>query len=121
MRLVHLADLHLGFRQYQRLTPAGINQREADVGATVARAIEQVIACAPDLVVVGGDVFHAVRPSNPAILHAFRTIARLRDALPDTPVVMVAGNHDAPRTADTGCILDTGFSINVAVPTGLKN
>jgi hypothetical protein len=105
MRLVHLADLHLGFRQYQRLTPSGINQREADVGATVARAIEQVIACAPDLVVVGGDVFHAVRPSNPAILHAFRTFARLRDALPDTPVVMVAGNHDAPRTADTGCIL----------------
>lgn len=105
MRLVHLADLHLGFRQYQRLTPAGINQREADVAATFSRAIDQVIACRPELVVVGGDVFHAVRPSNPAILHAFRTVARLRDALPDTPVVMVAGNHDAPRTADTGCIL----------------
>ncbi|MBU6365254.1 MAG: DNA repair exonuclease [Gemmatimonadetes bacterium] len=105
MRLVHLADLHLGFRQYQRLTPAGINQREADVAATFGRAIDQVIASRPEVVVVGGDVFHAVRPSNPAILHAFRTFARLRDALPDTPVVMVAGNHDAPRTADTGCIL----------------
>jgi hypothetical protein len=31
LRLVHLADLHLGYRQYQRLTPRGINQREADV------------------------------------------------------------------------------------------
>ena len=34
MRLVHLSDLHLGYRQYQRLTPGGINQREADVAAT---------------------------------------------------------------------------------------
>ena len=52
MRLVHLSDLHLGFRQYQRLTPTGINQREADVAATASRAVAQIIACAPDLIVV---------------------------------------------------------------------
>ena len=33
MRLVHLSDLHLGYRQFQRQTAAGINQREADVAA----------------------------------------------------------------------------------------
>ena len=33
MRLIHISDLHLGFRRYQRLTPTGINQREADVAA----------------------------------------------------------------------------------------
>jgi DNA repair exonuclease SbcCD nuclease subunit len=115
MRLVHLADLHLGYRQYQRLTPAGINQREADVAATFQRAIAQVVALAPDVVVVAGDVFHTVRPSNPAILHAFRTFAGLRDALPDTEVVMVAGNHDAPRTTETGCILRLFREIGVHV------
>ena len=115
MRLVHLSDLHLGFRQYQRLTPTGINQREADVAATVSRAIAQIIACAPDLIVVGGDVFHTVRPSNPAILHAFRTFSALRDQLPDTPIVMVAGNHDAPRTSETGCILRLFREIDVHV------
>ena len=31
MRLVHISDLHLGFRQYHRLTHSSINQREADV------------------------------------------------------------------------------------------
>ena len=31
VRLAHLADPHLGVRQYHRQTPAGINQREADV------------------------------------------------------------------------------------------
>jgi DNA repair exonuclease SbcCD nuclease subunit len=105
MRLVHLSDLHLGFRQYQRLTPSGVNQREADVARTFGRVVEQVIALRPDLVLVAGDVFHAVRPSNPAILFAFKQFLRLRAALPDALVVMVAGNHDAPKTTETGCIL----------------
>jgi DNA repair protein SbcD/Mre11 len=115
MRLVHLADLHLGFRQYQRCTPAGLNQREADVAGTLQRAIEQVIALAPEIVVIGGDIFHAVRPSNPAILHAYRMFMRLRDALPDAAIIMVAGNHDAPRTQETGCILRLFREIGVHV------
>jgi len=105
MRLVHLSDLHLGFRQYQRLTPAGINQREADVAGAFRRAVEKTIAFAPDLVVIAGDVFHNVRPTNPAILHAFHQFARLAGALPGVPIVMVAGNHDTPRAVETGCIL----------------
>ena len=105
MRLVHLSDLHLGYRQYQRLTPAGINQREADVARAFRNAIEKTIELAPDVVVVAGDIFHNVRPTNPAILTAFSLFARLRSSLPDTAVVIVAGNHDTPRTAETGCIL----------------
>jgi DNA repair protein SbcD/Mre11 len=105
MRLVHLSDLHLGFRQYQRLTPAGINQREADVATAFRRAIETTIAIAPELVLIAGDVFHNVRPTNPAILHAFNQFTRLTQALPNAKIVMVAGNHDTPRAAETGCIL----------------
>ena len=115
MRIVHLADLHLGFRQYQRLTPSGINQREVDVADTVMRAIRQIIELKPDAILVGGDVFHFVRPSNPAIVHAFRAFSTLRESLPDTPIVMVAGNHDAPRTSDTGCILRLFREIGVHV------
>ncbi|MBP6774553.1 MAG: DNA repair exonuclease [Gemmatimonadaceae bacterium] len=115
MRLVHLADLHLGFRQYQRLTPSGINQREADVAGTVQRAVAQIISLSPDVIVVGGDVFHSVRPSNPAILHAYRAFSALRDQLPDAQIIMVAGNHDAPRTTETGCILRLFREIGVHV------
>jgi len=50
-------------------------------------------------------VFHTVRPMNPAIIHAFTQFARLRLALPETPVVMVAGNHDKPRASESVCIL----------------
>jgi exonuclease SbcD len=105
MRLVHLSDLHLGFRQYHRQTPAGINQREADVALVFAKVIDRIIALAPDLVLIAGDVFHTVRPPNPAILQAFTQLSRLRAALPDAIVVMVAGNHDVPRSTETGCIL----------------
>jgi DNA repair protein SbcD/Mre11 len=87
------------------VTPRGINQREADVAQSFTRALDRVIELAPDVVLIGGDVFHQVRPTNTAILHAYLQFARLRAALPATEVVMVAGNHDTPRAAETGCIL----------------
>ena len=105
MRLVHLSDPHLGFRQFQRTTPAGINQREADVAKSFATAVDRVIALQPDVVLVAGDVFHTVRPTNPAILHAFTQFARLTRELPEAIVVVAAGNHDLPRSSESACIL----------------
>jgi DNA repair protein SbcD/Mre11 len=124
MRIAHLADLHLGFRQYQRLSPSGNNQREADVARATKRAIDAVINAAPDIIVVAGDVFHQVRPSNPMILFALRELTRLRTALPSTPIVMIAGNHDLPRATETGCILALFRTIGIDVvehePTRLR-
>lgn len=105
MRLAHLADVHLGFRQYHRLTPNGVNQREADVAAAFRHAIDGIIEAAPDIVIIAGDLFNSVRPSNPAILHSFGLLSRFRAALPETPIVLVAGNHDTPRSVETGTIL----------------
>jgi DNA repair protein SbcD/Mre11 len=115
LRLIHFSDLHLGFRQYQRLTPLGINQREADVARSFEHVVGRVIELAPDLVLIGGDLFHNVRPTNPAILHAFNQFVRLTHALPETPVVLIAGNHDVPRSAETGCILRLFQSVGVHV------
>jgi DNA repair exonuclease SbcCD nuclease subunit len=105
VRLAHLADPHLGVRQYHRQTPSGINQREADVARAFRLAVDGVIAARPDAVVVAGDLFHSVRPTNAAIVFAFKQFQRLREALPDAPIVLVAGNHDTPRSAETGSIL----------------
>jgi DNA repair exonuclease SbcCD nuclease subunit len=38
-------------------------------------------------------------------LDAFRQLRRLRCELPESPVVVIAGNHDTPRSAETGSIL----------------
>ncbi|MBI2536564.1 MAG: DNA repair exonuclease, partial [Gemmatimonadetes bacterium] len=105
MRIAHLADVHLGFRQYHRQTPQGINQREADVAQAFRRALDDVIAARPDLVVVAGDLFHSVRPVNAAILDSFNQFRRLREGLPEAPIVLIGGNHDTPRSVETGTIL----------------
>lgn len=105
LKVAHLADLHLGFRQYDRQTPKGGNQREADVAQAFARAVDDLLEQRPDLIVIAGDVFHSVRPTNPAILFLFQQLQRLRVGLPDTPLVIIAGDHDTPRTSETGSIL----------------
>jgi len=105
VRLAHLADLHLGYRQFYRQTPQGINQREADVTLAFRAAVDDVITARPDLVLFAGDLFHGVRPTNPAILESFTQLRRLRDALPDVKMIVIAGNHDTPRSVETGAIL----------------
>jgi DNA repair exonuclease SbcCD nuclease subunit len=105
VKLAHLADLHLGFRQYERQTARGANQRETDVAEAFKRAVDDLLEQRPDLILIAGDVFHSVRPTNPAILFLFRQLQRLRAELPDAPVVLLAGDHDTPRSAETGTIL----------------
>jgi exonuclease SbcD len=124
VKLAHIADPHLGVRQYHRQTAAGINQREADVAHAFRAAIDGVIGARPDAVVVAGDLFHAVRPTNAAIVFAFREFQRLRDALPAAPVVLIAGNHDTPRSTETGSILrlfaELGVDVAVDEPRRLE-
>jgi hypothetical protein len=105
MIIAHIADLHLGYRAFHRVTARGVNAREADVAEAFREAVDAMVRIGPDLVLVAGDVFHTVRPSNSAIAEAFRQFSSLRDRLPDVPIVMIAGNHDSPRSSDTGNIL----------------
>lgn len=112
MRLVHFADWHLGYRAYQRQTPTGINQREADVALAVRRCVDAALAVEPALVVLAGDVFHTPRPSNHALVHAVQQVARLTRVC---PVVVVAGNHDSPRATDGGSALPLLASVGAHV------
>lgn len=118
MRLVHFSDLHLGFRQYQRQTPTGVNQREADIAVAFRKAIDKTIELQPDLVLIGGDVFHSVRPTNAAIVDAYKQFSRLVEMLPDSMIVMIAGNHDTPRTSETVCILGLFKRLGIHVVVG---
>lgn len=97
------------------MTPRGINQREADVAQSFVRAVDKIIERKPQLVLVGGDVFHQVRPPNTAIVQAFIQFGRMRAALPNTEIVMVAGNHDVPRSTDMGSILRLFSSLRIHV------
>lgn len=104
IRICHLADLHLGYRRYNKITKEGLNQREVDVNQAFSESVSRIIALKPNLTVIAGDLFHHVRPSNLVLAFSFREIRRLA-AGTKAPVVIISGNHDAPKRADTGCAL----------------
>jgi exonuclease SbcD len=104
LRVCHLADVHLGYRRYNRLSKSGINQRELDVNLAFQEAITRIISLRPDVTIIAGDLFHSVRPSNSIVTFCFRQLRRLaRDTA--APVVLIAGNHETPKRADTGSVL----------------
>lgn len=115
MRLVHTADLHLGHGRYNRTDKTGRNIRELDVTASFRALIDQVIAIAPDVMIIAGDVLDSVRPKNPVVIDAFTEFRRLTEALPRLVIVMVAGNHDFPRSEETGCLLPLFRQLGITV------
>jgi exonuclease SbcD len=95
MRICHFADNHLG---------AGSDHREQDILDSFAEAVDRIIELQPDLVINAGDLFHTVRPTNKVIAFASRQILRVgRDA--GIPMVIIAGNHDAPKQRHIGAVL----------------
>src|SRR2546423_10157635 len=115
MKLAHLADLHLGFRQCDRQTARGTNQREADVAEAFRRAVDDLLEQKPDVIVIAGYIFHSVRPTSQPILFFFRELHRLRTGLPAIPVVAIAGEHDTPRSTETGTILRLYEALGVEI------
>lgn len=111
MTLAHLSDTHLGYRAYSRTTPEGMNQREADVLDTFRATLAAILERDPDLVVHSGDLFHMVRPSNHTLTQAYVALLRFQESRKHRPFVLIGGNHDTPRTAESGNLLDLFASI----------
>ncbi|RMH13011.1 MAG: hypothetical protein D6701_12775, partial [Gemmatimonadetes bacterium] len=106
MIVAHLSDLHLGFQAYGRVDERGRNLREADVAAAFHAAVDAIIEIAPDVVAIAGDVFDHAHPAPRALVDFSHGLARLREALPDCPVVIAAGARDTPHGADAPGVLD---------------
>jgi len=105
MKLIHLADLHLGYRAYQRLTSKGNNRREVDIFAAFSEALDKIVEIQPDLVLLAGDIFHVPHPSNTAVIQAQRLLINFRQRC-NAEIVAIAGNHESIRAAGNRCILE---------------
>ena len=104
MILAHLSDLHLGFRAFER-KDRGRNVREVDVARALQVAIKQMRDIEPQVVLVAGDIFDRPEPTQGAMVALARGLATLREALPGTKVLMVAGSRDTPhRSGEPGAL-----------------
>lgn len=98
MKILHLADVHLGMENYGRLDPAtGLSTRLADFCATFDEAIDRALGEPVDAVLFAGDAYKTRDPTPTYQREFARRIRRLADA--GIPVVILAGNHDLPNAA----------------------
>ena len=102
MKILHVADTHLGYSAYRKATDDGINQREIDIYDSFEQFVDYVIKSKPDLVIHAGDLFDSVRPNNRAIIFSIKQILRISKQ--KIPFVFIAGNHEHPKLKETGHI-----------------
>jgi DNA repair exonuclease SbcCD nuclease subunit len=118
MLLVHLSDLHLGHRAYER-AERGKNVRERDVALAFQRAVDEVIRLKPDLILLVGDIFDRPDPPPGALVALAQGLESIRSAIPSTQVFMVAGARDTPRPlTDPGALAALDPFPNVEAVTG---
>ena len=106
MRVIHVADTHLGYRNFSgKLDPVrNLNQRECDVYDAWHAAINIALEHQPQLFIHAGDLFDSSRPSPRAIVEALTGFAKLRDA--SIPAIVIAGNHSTPRFRSGGSVFE---------------
>ena len=114
MKILHVADTHLGYSAYRKVTQDGINQREIDTYDAFKQFIDYAVKSKPDLIIHAGDLFDSVRPTNRAITFAIRQILRLSKQ--GLPFVIIAGNHEHPKLKETGHIFSIFDHINNVYP-----
>jgi exonuclease SbcD len=95
IRLLHIADIHVGMENYGRLDPAtGLHSRVLDFLHRMNEALDYALQNDVDLVIFAGDAYKNRDPNSTLRREFARRIKRLADA--GIPVVMVVGNHDMP-------------------------
>ena len=91
MKFFHLSDLHIGLRLMNR-------DLKEDQEYILRQITDLAVRERPDAVVVAGDVYDKAVPSAEAVEVFDRFIRELAEALPDTAIMLISGNHDSgPR------------------------
>ncbi len=110
IRLIHFADIHLGFTgptnliltKRENAEAAGRYVREVDIEETVKRMTRDLGLAQPpvDMVVIAGDLFHKSVPYPRAISFAAKMIRSLMNN--DIPIVIIDGNHETASSLLVG-------------------
>lgn len=100
MRLLHIADLHLG-RAFDGLS------LDDDHEAALEQILRALIDRAPDALIIAGDVFDRAAPSASAVRQFNRFLTRVARET-EAAVVIIAGNHDSGDRIGAMAVLTDG-------------
>lgn len=87
MKFAHLADTHLGYKQY------GSINRENDFYEVFEKIIDKIIEEDVDFVIHSGDLFETPKPSPNSLLVFQKGLLKLKGA--GIPMYAIAGNHES--------------------------
>ena len=96
MKFVHTADWHLSSQRNRLDSETGLNARLMDFYRCARFTVEDGIARGAQLILHAGDAFHGCRPT-PTEVRLFREAVGPALAA-GVPVLLLLGNHDAPRS-----------------------
>ena len=89
MKFFHLSDLHIG----QRLLGRDMTEERQVV-------LEQIVQAAkehrPDAIVIAGDLYDRAVPGTEAVAQFDSFLGALTNAVPESTIMMISGNHDSP-------------------------
>ena len=91
MKLILLADLHLGGTMY-RTDENGVNRYEVAGYKALKENLKIILEEKPDLLIIAGDIFDKPNPSVYAINKYKWFVRKLYEA--EIPVMVIIGNHD---------------------------
>ncbi|PKQ27794.1 MAG: exonuclease SbcCD subunit D [Candidatus Anoxymicrobium japonicum] len=106
MRILHVADTHLGYSTYRKVDGEGLNQRWTDVCEAFREFVDFAVSppdgVKVDAVLHAGDFFDSVRPSNRTLAFAIEQLLRLGRA--GIKTIIISGNHETPKLKETGSV-----------------
>ena len=114
MKILHFSDTHLGFNDLDKVGPNGVNLREQDFYDSFKYVIDQALEIKPDLIIHSGDFFHRPSPPNRPMIFALEQLSRLAEV--NIPLVLIAGNHETPKTIFTSPILKAFSTVKGIYP-----
>lgn len=96
IRILHLADIHLGMENYGRVDPAtGLSSRLGDFLKTLNIALDWALDNDVHLVLIAGDIFKN-RDPTPTVQREFAKCVHKLSAA-GLPTFILVGNHDVPN------------------------
>ncbi len=108
IKIAHFSDSHIGYEAYKSLAVSGENQRSVDIVKSFVNIVSDIIESDPPLVVHSGDLAdRTVIPIRLILMirAQLMKLAALRKDGSRRQVVLIAGNHEIPRSHKEACFL----------------